>query len=239
MTTTTIAEQVAALRRLIGVPSNRSSQHTSSAGQVAVSDHALDAAEDTSALAALRIAEQRIPPRFRASVADEPRIIAWADEIAAAATAGSTGLRNIGSGPSLLISGPTGTGKTFGAYGALRRLIAAGCGLRWAATTHADLFGEMRHRSASEAEQTFRTLSRTPLLILDDLGSAASSPWTEEITFRLVDHRYTHMLPTVMTTNLPTAELRGRLGERVVDRLREMAWHVVLSGASRRVRIAS
>ncbi|MER7128641.1 hypothetical protein [Streptosporangium saharense] len=41
-----------------------------------------------------------------------------------------------------------------------------------------------------------------PLLLLDDLGSAKASEWTEEITYRVINHRHENLLPGVFTSNL-------------------------------------
>lgn len=147
---------------------------------------------------------------------------------------GPSGTRGIALGPSLLIAGPTGTGKTHQAYGAVRSLLTAGVRLRWEAATTADLYARLRPRAYHDAERDLATLSRCPLLILDDLGAAKQSEWTEEITYRLINHRYTHLLPTLLTTNLPTAALRDAVGDRVASRLAEMTTTVVLTGADRR-----
>ncbi|GHB22485.1 hypothetical protein GCM10010346_52710 [Streptomyces chryseus] len=42
------------------------------------------------------------------------------------------------------------------------------------------------------------------------------------------------MLPTLITTNLPTAEFRTALGDRVASRLAEMTERVILTGPDRR-----
>ncbi|CAL9508521.1 hypothetical protein SUDANB151_03563 [Streptomyces sp. enrichment culture] len=42
------------------------------------------------------------------------------------------------------------------------------------------------------------------------------------------------MLPTLITTNLPTADLRSALGDRVASRLAEMTERVILTGPDRR-----
>src|SRR3546814_11554545 len=57
---------------------------------------------------------------------------------------------------------------------------------------------------------------------------------TEEVTYRLIDHRYTHCLPTIFTTNVPTSNLRDQLGDRVASRLAEMCTRVTLTGSDRR-----
>ncbi|GGZ55723.1 hypothetical protein GCM10010371_14020 [Streptomyces subrutilus] len=42
------------------------------------------------------------------------------------------------------------------------------------------------------------------------------------------------MLPTLITTNLPIAELRNAVGDRVASRLAEMTTRVILTGPDRR-----
>nr|WSY57840.1 ATP-binding protein [Streptomyces sp. NBC_00886] len=182
---------------------------------------------------ALELADARIPARYRRALADHRQITAWADQIARAGRPGPTG-PGIAEGPSLLIAGPTGTGKTYQAYGAVRALLTRGVRLRWEATTSADLHARLRPRAGHDGERELQTLSRSPLLLLDDLGAAKTSEWTEELTYRLINHRYECMLPTLITTNLPTAELRIALGDRVASRLAEMTERVILSGPDRR-----
>ncbi|SDN06031.1 ATP-binding protein [Actinacidiphila guanduensis] len=183
---------------------------------------------------ALQLADARIPPRYRHALADHPRITAWVTEIARTGRPGPGGVPGIATGPSLLIAGPTGTGKTHQAYGAIRTLLRAGVRLRWEGTTVADLYAAQRPQHGSDPEQQLWRLARSPLLLLDDLGAAKQSPWTEELTYRLVNHRYNQLLPTLITTNLPVAELRDAVGDRVASRLAEMTDRVILAGHDRR-----
>lgn len=178
------------------------------------------------------------PPRYQHANATHPAITAWADTVAADPTAAQ----------SLLITGTTGTGKTHQAYGALRRIAASGPHrYELIATTSADMYGELRPTgTAGAAEHRLRRLCDVRLLLLDDLGSAKASEWTEEITYRLINHRYNHCLPTIFTSNLPTkppTDSQGRptgpsltsaLGDRIVSRLTEMTTVVPMLGADRR-----
>ncbi|MFD0377287.1 ATP-binding protein [Streptomyces sp. NPDC127112] len=182
----------------------------------------------------LQLADARIPPRYRQSLADHPQVANWVDEIARAGRPGPSGTRGIAEGPSLLIVGPTGTGKTHQAYGAVRSLLAAGVRLRWEAVTAADLYARLRPRPGLDAERELHTLARCPLLVLDDLGAAKGSEWAEELTYRLINHRYEYLRPTVLTTNLAIDDLRTALGDRVASRLSEMTHRVILGGPDRR-----
>ncbi|MEU5432980.1 ATP-binding protein [Streptomyces sp. NPDC020719] len=185
-------------------------------------------------ITALELADARIPRRYRHALAGHPHVSAWVEEIAAAGRPGPGGAPGIAHGPSLLIAGPTGTGKTYQAYGAIRSLLGAGVRLRWAATTTAELHATLRPRQGHDGERRFQELARSPLLLLDDLGAAKASEWTEELTYRLIDHRYVHELPTLITTNVPIADLRTAVGDRVASRLAEMTHRVILDGPDRR-----
>jgi DNA replication protein DnaC len=192
-------------------------------------------------------AQKRIPYLYRQALADHRQVTSWVERIAAAATAGDLGRRGrreIAHGPSLLLWGPTGTGKTHQAYGAIRALTAAGCAARWEATTAADLYGQMRPRPGIDVEYQLRRIVRVPLLLLDDLGAAKSSEWTEELTFRLLNWRCQNRLPTLITTNLPPVReqgmhpqarvLRDMVGDRVLSRLSGMCEPVEFAGVDRR-----
>ncbi|MGW1836707.1 ATP-binding protein [Streptomyces sp. NPDC002067] len=185
---------------------------------------------------ALELADARVPARYRKALGNHPQVTAWAEAIAAAGRPGPGSAPGIAEGPSLLIAGPTGTGKTHQAYGAIRTLLAAGVRLRWEAVTAADLYARLRPRSGHDAERDLQSLARCPLLLLDDLGAARTSEWTEELTYRLINHRYEHLRPTLITTNLPTDALRTTLGDRIASRLAEMTERVILTGPDRRRR---
>ncbi|MFI1890270.1 ATP-binding protein [Streptomyces jumonjinensis] len=203
---------------------------------------------------ALEAAQKRIPYDYREALASHPDVVAWVRTIAEAATApyadglqphyGTAGRRVITRGASLLLWGPTGSGKTFEAFGAIRSLTAAGCAVPWMATTAADLYGELRARTGPDPEELLRRYTRIPVLLLDDLGAAKNSEWTEEITFRLLNWRVQNRLPTLITSNLapvrdPKADprqpvLRDRLGDRLLSRLSGMCTAIEVAGPDRR-----
>ncbi|MGW8889371.1 ATP-binding protein [Streptomyces sp. NPDC055749] len=176
-----------------------------------------------------------MPPRYQAAVADHPQVLAWARDVAEAAVAPSLGARRqVATGPSLLMAGVVGAGKTHQAYGAVRRLVRSGVGVRWRATTAADLYAELRPSSDTDSERVLAAYSRVPLLILDDLGAAKSSEFVEEQTYRLINRRYNYMLPTLITTNLRISDLKAYLGDRVTSRLAQMTTRVEFEPVDRR-----
>ena len=181
-------------------------------------------------------ADENIPHIYRRALADEPDVIAWANSLAAVSREQSAGriATSVGRHRSLLLLGPTGTGKTHQAYGALRYLAPAGIAWHWTATSSANMYAALRPRSGVDSETEFRKYAHARLLMLDDLGAAKSSEWTEEINFRLINHRYENQLPTIITSNVLPKELTERVGERVASRLVGMSDRVVIRGQDRR-----
>lgn len=187
---------------------------------------------DARAQYALTRWETATPPRFRRAEATLPQVRAWADQA----------LSDPASAGALLLTGLTGTGKTYQAYGALRH-IAAGGPDRYEvlAVNSADMYGRLRPSQVMGAsEQELKRLSTVQYLFLDDFGTSKTSEWTEEITYRLINHRYNHCLPTVITSNLPARDphgpdLTGFVGDRVASRLAEMVTTLVpMTGDDRR-----
>lgn len=194
------------------------------------------------------------PRRYRHATATHPDVQAWATLAAthfAHPTPDPDDEDTIDAAPvlpSLLLTGPTGTGKTHQAYGALHAIAESGPRRRYAliATTTADMYGDLRPTGqVGAAEARLKQLTDIPLLLLDDLGSAKTSEWTEEVTYRLINERYNACRPTVFTSNLPTSardehgrplagDLIATLGDRIVSRLAEMTTVIDLTGTDRR-----
>jgi len=182
----------------------------------------------------LATAEERIPARYATALATHPAVRAWMAAITRQAIADRRTALAVTGGPSLLLLGITGTGKTWQAMGAMRGLAVLGLRANWRATTAADLYARLRPRHGVDSETEFREFAGARLLVLDDLGAAKGSEWTEEANFRLVNYRYEHQLPTLFTSNLLPGELADALGARVSSRLREMATRAALKGSDRR-----
>lgn len=176
-----------------------------------------------------------IPVHYQDAIADDPQVLAWIDQLVDATGINQvTGISYIRTGPSLLLLGPTGTGKTHQAFGALRHLSILGVSGSTRAASTADVYAKMRPRPGVDSEEVFSSYADAKLLFLDDLGAAKTSEWVEEVNYRLINHRYENHLATVFTSNVPPKELGERLGERVASRLIEMTQTVVLKGSDRR-----
>lgn len=183
--------------------------------------------------------EKGLPSRYADAVVTVPEVEAWVRAVVAESVAKSRSLVPYSHfGPSLLLLGPTGTGKTYQAWGAIRALCASGVRTLFQVVTAADLYARMRPRHGVDSEDVFETYARTGVLVLDDLGAAKNSEFTEEINYRLVNYRYERQKPTLITSNVLPKNLAEALGERVTSRLVEMASRVTLKGEDRRRSLA-
>lgn len=176
-----------------------------------------------------------IPRRYADAEVTQDPVRQWVRDVVERAVVERRSVSTpVASGPSLLLLGGTGVGKTREAYGAVRALSVSGIRVAWRFVAAADLYAKLRPRHLVDSEEVFETYANARLLILDDLGAAKGTEWNEEINYRLVNHRYEHELPTIFTSNVPPKDLSDALGDRVGSRLVEMAERVVIKGGDRR-----
>jgi DNA replication protein DnaC len=55
------------------------------------------------------------------------------------------------------------------------------------------------------------------LLILDDLGTEAMTPWAREKLYQLFNYRYNAELPTVITSSKKVDDIDPRIRTRMLD----------------------
>lgn len=188
------------------------------------------------------VTDRRIPLMFRDATTDHPRMLAWCDALAAGFPAPDDvpAAEALHRTRSLLILGPTGAGKTHMTYAAIRHLAALGVSATWEALTAADLYARLRPRHGVDSEAEFAQISGAGLLLLDDLGAAKASEWTEDVNYRLLNFRNDAGLPTLVTSNLQREAPEGQpslslaLGDRVMSRLIGMCDVIILRGPDRR-----
>lgn len=175
--------------------------------------------------------DARIPARFVDARADNPLVARWVARY----------LSDPSATPSLVLSGPTGTGKTWQCWAAIRGVVeglaATGRGLRWRAISHPDLNAALRPKVDGSHNSVLQLHMSADLLFLDDLGAGKNTDWTEDTLYRLVDHRWSNRLTTIYSTNLPPKLLTAAVGERVVSRLGD-AVRVSITGDDRRWKAA-
>lgn len=119
----------------------------------------------------------------------------------------------------VIILGTLGAGKTGAAIAAVDAAVAA-TNLSAQFFVYTELLDAFR-----DGDLKVRDVARIPLLILDELGGgrATATEYESEKIEMLVNRRYLDGRPIVATTNLDGGDLRARIGERAVDRLRDGA----------------
>tara|TARA_R110002020_G_scaffold287335_1_gene502825 strand:- start:263 stop:832 length:570 start_codon:yes stop_codon:yes gene_type:complete len=141
---------------------------------------------------------------------------------ARAAASAANDLVNGAGNPWLVLSGPKGAGKTHIARAIGYELLAQ----QFSVLYHraGDLETLMRATQRPNAPVDMADLSKgladVNALIIDDCWATVSTEWALGQLENILDQRYESMALTVITTNLPPAEIRkmsGRLFSRMAD----------------------
>lgn len=125
----------------------------------------------------------------------------------------------------LLLLGPPSTGKTGIAIALMWELAGRGIGVYFvnASDMVMRLRGTFDRPELSEVEM-FDSLAESPVLVIDDLGKQAMTPYARELFYRLFNARWGSGLRTIVPSNLAKAEeLKAHVGEAVYDRLIQVA----------------
>ena len=119
----------------------------------------------------------------------------------------------------LVLAGPSGCGKTHLAVAIANERIRLGYPTLFQGIS--DLLDHLRSAFNPNSElaydELFERVRNAALLILDDLGTQASTSWAKEKLDQLLNHRFNQELPTVITTSQPIGELDDRIRTRLTD----------------------
>ena len=117
----------------------------------------------------------------------------------------------------LVLAGPSGCGKTHVAAAIAHYAVEIGNPALFMVVP--DLLDHLRAtyapNSDADYDLLFDQVSNTPVLVLDGLGSQASTPWAQEKLFQVLNHRYNMELPTVVTLAAPLETLEERFQTRL------------------------
>lgn len=140
-------------------------------------------------------------------------------------------------GKGLFISGPVGTGKTLLGHLVLKELVKKGVNC-YATTFSQTVEAFTAGWSSAEEKQRFaKRFMQSKVLLLDDLGKEfRRSNALQQTTFdHILRTRVQNARPTILTTNMNSAELRSGYGAAVLSLLVEQSIEVPLTGADFRL----
>jgi len=130
---------------------------------------------------------------------------------------------------SLLIFGGYGTGKTHLAAAIANALIDRSIPVLFG--TYSDHLEHIREEFDRNAERRYLSMMKnTPMLVLDDVGKEKQTDWSNQIMFDVVNFRYEHKLPFILTTNMSEEGLGNYLGGAIYSRMCEMCTAVTTGG---------
>lgn len=86
-------------------------------------------------------------------------------------------------------------------------------------------------------EELMESYSSTKMLVIDEIGRSIQQEKENALLNYILRRRYENMLPTVLISNLSKADLLKKLGEAVLDRLRETCITLEFEGESYRTSI--
>jgi DNA replication protein DnaC len=119
----------------------------------------------------------------------------------------------------IVLCGASGSGKTHIAAAIVNRIIERGEPALFVVVP--DLLDHLRAAFQPGADvgydELFERIREAPVLVLDDLGTQAPTPWAQEKLFQIINHRFNSRLPTVVTTNLHPEQIDERLRTRLTD----------------------
>jgi DNA replication protein DnaC len=137
---------------------------------------------------------------------------------------------------SLVMMGGVGSGKTMLACAIGNELLEEGTQVEY--TTVSAMHREVKatYQGAGKEGDVYHRLCSVPLLIIDELCAGKGTEAENAMLFEVVDIRYANRMPMIFVTNVDSDTLRAELGDRFVDRVKQIAHVFVMDWPSQRGR---
>ena len=95
-----------------------------------------------------------------------------------------------------------------------------------------DFLDHLRSAFGPESKVTYDNLfegvKTSPLLVLDEFGEQAATPWAQEKLYQVINYRYNACLPTVITTRPTQEDMDSRILSRFVDKKVSTPFHIIV-----------
>lgn len=138
----------------------------------------------------------------------------------------------------LIISGGSGSGKTWTANAALKTLIERGNTGRWLSVPW--MFASIRDRIGSEGLQItayVKSILDFDYIVLDDLGAHRATDWAIETLYLILDQWESNdKRGMIVTTNLSMDEIAANFSDRIASRLAAACRMMKLDGTDKRIK---
>lgn len=134
---------------------------------------------------------------------------------------------------SLIILGKVGSGKTHLAAAIANSLSGRGIPVMFG--TFSNHLEELKREFNLSGERTYLArMKSVPILVIDDIGREKQTDWSRQVLFDVINYRYEHMTPVVVTANFTQREFERYLGADIYSRLCEMSKFVETEGRDHR-----
>ena len=135
-----------------------------------------------------------------------------------------------------VFEGPVGVGKTHLAVAIFKEIVMQDRTAIFIRFT--DLVTRMQEARSFTAEDSVSDLvqyfNNAEFCVLDDVGSLKASDIVRDFLYKVIDGRYQHKKPTMITTNYNDEQMKAAFGDAIFDRIAGSNIIVPASGASAR-----
>jgi DNA replication protein DnaC len=140
-------------------------------------------------------------------------------------------------GSSLVLSGKPGTGKSHLCAAVIQAVMSTACWAQY--VTCMDMVRMIRGTWRKDSEQSEEDVlnqlgERIDLLVIDEIGMQYGTDGEQTIIFDVLDRRYRECKPSILLTNQDKAGFKDYVGERIFDRMTEVARWVPFDWSSYR-----